>query len=73
MCSEHREACPSSSAAEISQSGFGEAIRNNVRLYILVVFILGKQKCAQLRSEDNHGFAEIKVKFISVVVLCVSL
>lgn len=73
MCSEHREACPSSSAAEIGPSGFGEDIPNNVRIYILVVFILGKQKCAQPRSEDNHGFAEIKVKSISVAVLCVSL
>ena len=31
MCSEHREACPSSPAAETGQSGFGEDICSNVK------------------------------------------
>lgn len=73
MCSEHREACPSSPAAEMGQSGFGEDICSNVRIDILVVFFLGKQKCVQHRSEDSRGFAEIKVKFISIALLYVFL
>lgn len=73
MCREHREACPSSSAAEIGQPGFGEDVPSNVRIDIPVVFSLGKQKCAQHCSEDNHGFAEMKVKFISIALLCVFL
>lgn len=57
----------------MGQSGFGEDICSNVRIGILVVFFLGKQKCVQHRSEDSRGFAEITVKFISIALLYVFL
>lgn len=43
MCSEYGEVCPSSPAAEMGQSGFGEDIPSNVVMDTLVVFSLGEQ------------------------------
>lgn len=43
VCSERGEVCPSSPAAEMGHSGFGEDIHSNVVLDALVVFSLGEQ------------------------------